>query len=53
MVIKKLAPISLFSPMEESFQGICFDHAFFKACQYGTTREKVCETLTHISIKSI
>jgi hypothetical protein len=23
--------------LEESFQGICFDHAFFKAIQYVTT----------------
>jgi hypothetical protein len=30
--------------MEESFQGIYFGHAFFKACQYGTTKEKVCKT---------
>jgi hypothetical protein len=26
--------------MEESFQGICFGHAFFKAYQYGTTKGK-------------
>jgi hypothetical protein len=38
--------------MEESFQGICFGHAFLKACQYGTTKEKVCKNLKHISIKS-
>jgi hypothetical protein len=31
--------------LEESFQGICFGHAFFKACQYATTKEKVCKKL--------
>jgi hypothetical protein len=24
--------------LEESFKGTCFGHAFFKACQYGTTK---------------
>jgi hypothetical protein len=37
--------------MEESFQGTCFGHAFSKACQYGTTKEKICKNLRHISIK--
>jgi hypothetical protein len=37
--------------MEESFQGICFGHAFSKACQYGIVEEKVCKNLKHISIK--
>jgi len=27
--------------LEESFKGSCFGHAFFKACQYVTTTEKV------------
>jgi len=26
--------------MEENFQGICFGHAYSKACQYGTTKKK-------------
>jgi hypothetical protein len=30
------------SGLEESFKGSCFGHAFFKACQYVTTEEKVC-----------
>jgi hypothetical protein len=38
--------------MEESFQGTCFGHAFSKACQYRTTKEKVCKNLKHIYIKS-
>jgi hypothetical protein len=29
--------------LEESFQGTCFGRAFSKACQYGTTEEKVCK----------
>jgi len=36
----------------ESFQNICFDHAFLKACQYGTIEENNCKNLKHISIKS-
>jgi hypothetical protein len=38
--------------MEESFQGICFGHAFPKACQYGTIEKKIYKNLKHISIKS-
>jgi len=38
--------------LEESFQGTCFGHAFSKAYQYGTAKEKVCKNLKHISIKS-
>ncbi len=37
--------------LEESFQGICFGHAFSKACQYATTKENNCEDLQYISIK--
>jgi uncharacterized protein with NAD-binding domain and iron-sulfur cluster len=37
--------------MEENFQGTCFGHAFFKACQYGTNKEFFCKNLKHISIK--
>ncbi len=37
--------------LEESFQGICFEHAFYKACQYVTTKEKFCEDLQYVSIK--
>jgi hypothetical protein len=35
-----------------SFQGICFGHAFSKACQYGTTKEKICINLKCVIIKS-
>jgi len=38
--------------LEESFQGICFEHAFYKACQYVTTKEKICEDLQYVLIKS-
>jgi hypothetical protein len=37
--------------MEESFQGTCFGHAFFKACQCGIAKGKVSKSLKHISIK--
>jgi hypothetical protein len=38
--------------LEKGFQGTSFSHAFFKACQYGTAKKKVCKNLKHISIKS-
>jgi len=31
--------------MEESFQGGCFGHLFYKACQYGTTLKKSLQKL--------
>ncbi len=37
--------------LKESFQGICFSHAFSQACQYVTTKEKVCKNLWYVSIK--
>jgi hypothetical protein len=51
IVLKSMVICEVLS-MEESFQGTCFGHAFSKACQYGTTEEKVCKNLKHISIKS-
>jgi hypothetical protein len=39
--------------LEESFQGIYFGHASSKACQYATTKEKVCKDLRYVLIKSI
>jgi hypothetical protein len=36
--------------MEESFQGICFGHAFFKACQYRIVEIFFCKSLKYISI---
>jgi hypothetical protein len=38
--------------LEESFQDICFGHAFSKACQYVTIEEKVCKHLQYVSIKA-
>jgi len=35
--------------LDESFQGTCFGHAFFKAFQYVTIDEKVCQNLWFIS----
>jgi hypothetical protein len=37
--------------LEESYKGICFWHAFFKACQYIATYENVVKSLTYVSIK--
>jgi hypothetical protein len=39
--------------LEESFQRTCFGHAFSKACQYGTTKEKVGNCLKYVSINSL
>ncbi len=38
--------------LEESFQGICFSHAFLKTCQYVTIVEKVCKDLQYVSVKT-
>jgi hypothetical protein len=35
----------------ESFQGIWFGHAFFKVCQYASTKKKVSMGLKHVSMK--
>jgi len=37
--------------LEESFNGIYFGHAFSKACQYATTKEKNCKYLQYVLIK--
>jgi hypothetical protein len=37
---------------EESFQGICFGHAFLKVYQYTTTKEKVCKDVQYVLIKT-
>jgi hypothetical protein len=37
--------------MMENFQGICFGHAFFKACQYAIVEELVYTGLKYVSIK--
>jgi hypothetical protein len=37
--------------MEKSFQSTCFSHAFFKPCQYGTTKDFFGKSLKHIFIK--
>ncbi len=36
---------------EESYQGVCFGHAFFKAHQYAATYEIFGKKLTYVSIK--
>jgi hypothetical protein len=38
--------------LEEIFQGICFGHAFFKACQYTTRKENGYKNLQYVSIKT-
>ncbi len=38
--------------LEESFQGNCFGHAFYKACQYATIEEQNCKYLRYVSIKA-
>jgi hypothetical protein len=37
--------------LEESFQGTCFGHAFSKAYQYATTKEKNYKDLQYVLIK--
>jgi hypothetical protein len=36
VILKSMVDCEVIS-MEESFQGGCFGHLFYKACQYGTT----------------
>jgi hypothetical protein len=40
-----------FLGLEKNFQGICFGHAFSKACQYGIVKEKTYKNLKYVSIK--
>ncbi len=37
--------------LDESLLGCCFRLLFSKTCQYGTTNEKMCIRLKHVSIK--
>ncbi len=37
--------------LEESYQGICFGHAFSKAYQYAIANEKVYKDLTYVFLK--
>ncbi len=37
--------------LEESYQISCFEHVFFKACQYGIVDDKMCKRLKHVSIE--
>ncbi len=39
--------------LDENFQKTCFVHAFSKAYQYETTKEKVCKDLKYVSIKDL
>jgi hypothetical protein len=48
--LKSVIKCEIFS-LDESFQSVCFGHAFSKACQYATTKEKVCKNLKFVSIK--
>jgi hypothetical protein len=36
--LKSVIKCEVFS-LDESFQGVCFGHAFSKTCQYATTKE--------------
>jgi hypothetical protein len=36
--------------LEESFEGYCFGHVFFKDYQYAMTQDKMCKNLKEISI---
>jgi hypothetical protein len=47
-VILNYEPLGL----KESFEDICFRHAFLKACQYHIAKEKVCKNLKYVSIIS-
>ncbi len=38
--------------LQESFNGTCFGHVFFKACQYATIYEKVCKNIRYVFIKA-
>ncbi len=37
--------------LNESFEGTCFGHVFFKTCQFVTTNEKFCKKFQFIFIK--
>jgi hypothetical protein len=38
--------------IQTPFEGVCFDHAFSKACQYATSNEKVNYGLQPMKIKA-
>jgi hypothetical protein len=38
--------------IQTPFEGVCFDHAFSKACQYTTSNEKVSYGLQPMNIKA-
>jgi len=52
IVLKFVVKCEVFG-LNESFQSVCFGHAFSKACQYATINKKVCKNFKFISIKSI
>jgi hypothetical protein len=37
----------------KSFQGTCFGHAFFKACQHSTSDQKMWKGFKYVSIKFV
>jgi len=38
--------------LTKHFQGSCFGHAFFKACQYALIDEKICKGLKYVFVKT-
>jgi hypothetical protein len=39
--------------LDESFQGTCFDHFFYRVCQYAIIDEKVYRNFIFVSIESL
>ncbi len=52
MIVALKVVINFESGLEENFLGTCFGHAFSKACQYNTTKEKVSKDLKCVFVKS-
>jgi len=38
--------------LTKHFQGNCFGHAFFKACQYALIDEEICKGLKYVFVKA-
>jgi hypothetical protein len=38
--------------LKENFQGSCFGHTFFKACQYASLNENNCKGLKYVFVKT-
>ncbi len=52
IALKSIASCESLS-LEKSLQGICFGHAFSKACQYDIAQEKVYENIKYVPIEFI